>query len=482
VTALLAAVEESPAATRVDPGDFEATARAFAAEQATLVQIMDTLRSNLAANSPCIGQDHSATYFVGLYRSAGETVMNGLTALVTLVGNIAQGLAQAGTDHSRADAISAADWHTTNYQTITVDTWDGTNPQVVPEITGYEPGWLPSILNGWWPCRDHGKLAGSIRAWQTTRQSLADLQTRLHSALTALVDNNQGPDLVELEAFWAEFTTGTAAIFPAMKSAIDAIAAGLNSYGQMIDQFEGELHDAITKAALEAGFEMLLAGIADLLTDGVASILSGPEGAAIAARAVSHLAPVVEHIIDALRVANTVHNIDIDGHTALASAIAAMPQPDLATHEAWQTGDDVQPANNPTPQGRFNPDETTIASYVQSHGHVVMPIHADHSTSTRTPDALVDGQPVEFKALQPTSTATALRNTLRKTESKGGQAPEVVIDTRATAPPIPAATAAATLQQYFGGSRPDSKGVVQRVTVMLADGTAVTWPPDYAGL
>ena len=343
MTALLSALEDSPTtATHVAPGDFEATARAFAAEQATLVAIMDTLRSNLAANAPCIGQDHSAAYFAGLYRSAGETVMNGLAALVALVGNIAQGLAQAGADHSRADAISASNWRTTNYQTITIDTWDGTNPQVVPEITGYEPGWLPSFLNEWWPCRDQGKLAGSEHAWLTARQSLADLQTRLHSALTALVDNNQGPDLVELESFWAEFTTGTTAIFPAMRSAMDTIAAGLNSYGQMIDQFNGELRDAIIAAAIEAGFETLLAGLADLATDGVAAVLSGPEGAAIAARAASHLAPVVEHIIDGLRIADTVRNIDIDGHTALAAAITAMPQPDLTTREAWQTGDDIQ--------------------------------------------------------------------------------------------------------------------------------------------
>jgi hypothetical protein len=55
------------------------------------------------------------------------------------------------------------------------------------------PGWLSSFLNEWWPCRDQAKLAGSEHAWLTARQSLTDLQTRLHSALTALVNNNQGP-------------------------------------------------------------------------------------------------------------------------------------------------------------------------------------------------------------------------------------------------------------------------------------------------
>jgi hypothetical protein len=99
-----------------------------------------------------------------------------------------------------------------------------------------------------------------------------------------------------------------------MRSAMDAIAAGLNSYGQMIDQFNGELRDAIITAAIEASFETLLAGLADLATNGVAAVLSGPEGAAIAARAASHLTPVVEHIVNGLRIANTVRNIDIDGH------------------------------------------------------------------------------------------------------------------------------------------------------------------------
>jgi hypothetical protein len=230
VTTLLAAMADSPAAaTQVEPGDFASTAHAFADEQATLV------RSGLAANTPCIGQDASATYFAGYYGDAGETVMNGIVALVTLVGSIAQGLARSGTDHGRADAISAANWRTTDYETITVDTWDSTNAQVVPTITGYDPGWLPGILNGFWPCRDDDKLAGCVVAWRGAQQSLNGLRDRLHSALTALVDNNHGPDLDELESFWAEFVSGPEAIFPAMDAAIGAVISGLDAYGEMID-------------------------------------------------------------------------------------------------------------------------------------------------------------------------------------------------------------------------------------------------------
>lgn len=99
---------DSPAtATRVEPGDFEATARAFADGQSALNEIMVSLREQLGPHSPCIGADGSARYLADRYRAAGEQVMSGLASLGTVLGAIARGLAQSGTDHSRADAISA---------------------------------------------------------------------------------------------------------------------------------------------------------------------------------------------------------------------------------------------------------------------------------------------------------------------------------------------------------------------------------------
>lgn len=163
MTALLTATEDSPPKpTQVDPGDLAGTAQAFADTQATFEQIMNTLRSDLGAQSPCIGQDQSATYCGGLYKAAGDTVMDGLAALCTLVGNIAQGLAQAGTDHIRADAISATDWRA-DHATITVNTWDSINAEVVQEITGYEPSWLPGMLNRWLTARSRRAVSTRMK-------------------------------------------------------------------------------------------------------------------------------------------------------------------------------------------------------------------------------------------------------------------------------------------------------------------------------
>ena len=328
---------------------------------------------------------------------------------------------------------------------------------------------MPSVLNGLWPCRDQGKLASCADAWRAAGQSLTDLKNQLHNALTALVDNNSGPDLVELESFWAEFTTGADAIFPAMDTAINAIASGLDDYDRMIDQFNDELRQAIIDAAIEAGLEELAVILVDLATDGAAAVFTGPEEEAIAARVTSHIMPVIERIVEALSVAQTIQNVTIDGETAVNAAIAAMPRPDLTTHEAWQTGDDVHPANNPTPRGSFNGDETAIASYLQGTGHVVVPIYEDHSTGNKNTDALVDGQPVDFKAVSGSGPRT-IREALKKSESNGGQADEIFVDARGSA--LSNSQIQQQLEAYFtGGTPPKTKGVIKQVTVLMQDGT-----------
>lgn len=367
------------------------------------------------------------------------------------------------------------------HQTITVGTWDSTNPQVVPEITGYEPGWLPGALHGLWPCCDQGKLDASGAAWRAAQRSLTAVKDRLHSALTALVDNNHGPDLDELNEFWSEFTDRQYAIFTAMDNAFDAVATGLGAYGQTIDTFDGQLRDAIIAAALEAGAEGVLAIVCDVLSDGGATVLTGPEGAAIAARAAGHLIPVIQRLLDALRAAANIQDIDFDGRYALSTAIQAMPAPDLATQDAWQTGDDIQPANNPTPRGSFDETEAAIAAMVRRDGHVVLPVHEPHDVG-RTPDALVDGQPVEFKTMDPTSPATTIKNILNKTQAKDGQAPELVLNASNTRPPITADAVNTQLRRFFAGVPSISNGIVKRVTVLMPDGTKTTWPSDYAGL
>lgn len=269
---------------------------------------------------------------------------------------------------------------------------------------------------------------------------------------------------------WGEFTNGHDAIFPAMDTAINAIIAGLNYYGQMIDQATSDLRDALIEAALEAGGEELLAILADLATDGFATVLQGPEGEAIAARAASHLIPVIQPLVGLVQAAADIQDIKVDGTTALAASISAMPQPNLAQQTAWQTGDVVHPANSPFPSGSFDSDETQIAAYLQGpgHDHVVMPVYENHrKMGHRNVDSLVDGKPVEFKTLMPTTDINGIRNDLQSSEKKTGQSDEILIDTRqAQDPNITKVNVDQQRQEYFVGARSRTNGAIQRVTVM----------------
>jgi hypothetical protein len=489
MTAVLESIRlDSPAKpTQVDPGDFESTANAFAAQQTAMNDIMVTLRSDLAANMACIGKDHSAQSFAGSYRSASATVMSGLAQLGQVVGDIAQGLAQSGTDHSRADAISAGNWQSL-YATISVTTMDTLIPQVVPEIAGHEPGWLPSVLDQVWPTYDAGKLAGTANAWHTAAESADAVRDSLHGALTALVDNNSGDDLNALNQFWDQFVNGVDAIFPALDTAINAIAAGVTAYGQMVDQVQDQLNEAVAEAALEALGSGLVDIVADLLTDGAAALLSGPEGEAIAAAAVDRINAVCQILLGALRASAAIQNISVEGDTALSRAIQGLPKPAVVKDDSWQVGDDIMPANSTRDRGKFEDGEPAIADYLTSRGHVVMALPAKGqgiAQNSRNPDSLVDGEPVEFKTLDPASTAKTITNQLSTSEKNGGQAPAVFVDAQNASPPITAGGAQEALQAFYQGtssSPPRSKGVVQQVTVLLQGGGRVTWPPGYGGL
>jgi hypothetical protein len=73
---------------------------------------------------------------------------------------------------------------------------------------------------------------------------------------------------------------------------------------------------------------------------------------------------------------------------------------------------------------RFSAGERNIANLLQSEGHNVASVPEG---AARTPDALVDGVPTEFKSLRPGATNATIRNQL--TAAKG-QAQDVIIDAR----------------------------------------------------
>ncbi|MEU5996083.1 hypothetical protein ABZ806_44525 [Spirillospora sp. NPDC047418] len=78
---------------------------------------------------------------------------------------------------------------------------------------------------------------------------------------------------------------------------------------------------------------------------------------------------------------------------------------------------------------KFNQKERLIADLLVSEGRRVEAVPESKVDRVRTPDALVDDVPVEFKSLDPTAVPKSIKNALNTAK---GQAPNAIIDARGT--------------------------------------------------
>jgi hypothetical protein len=76
---------------------------------------------------------------------------------------------------------------------------------------------------------------------------------------------------------------------------------------------------------------------------------------------------------------------------------------------------------------KFSPAERRIAEFLASHGPAVVAVSEGFGASGRTPDARVNGVPVEFKSLDPGASDRTIKAALN---SAKGQASHTVIDAR----------------------------------------------------
>ena len=76
----------------------------------------------------------------------------------------------------------------------------------------------------------------------------------------------------------------------------------------------------------------------------------------------------------------------------------------------------------------FLDKERALAEYLAQEGREV--ISLPESGPYRGGDALVDGVEVEFKKLDPGATDTTIRNVINNSIRRGGQARNIIIDTR----------------------------------------------------
>ncbi|GAA2418704.1 CdiA C-terminal domain-containing protein [Mycolicibacterium llatzerense] len=137
-------------------------------------------------------------------------------------------------------------------------------------------------------------------------------------------------------------------------------------------------------------------------------------------------------------------------------------------------GEEPKPEPKPTPKrGKidesakpFSPEERKVADLLADEGKEVKALKEADSPGQRTPDALVDGKPTEFKSLSEGATNTTVKNALN---SAKGQADNAVIDGRASG--ISKEEAQRGLDRFLGAN-PDRMTNIR----IVGDGWEILWP------
>ena len=78
----------------------------------------------------------------------------------------------------------------------------------------------------------------------------------------------------------------------------------------------------------------------------------------------------------------------------------------------------------------FSPKEKAVADTLAGEGKDVQAVPESKVPGVRSPDALVDGKPTEFKSLDPGATSGTIKNQVSQSIKGGGQARDIIIDAR----------------------------------------------------
>ena len=236
-------------------------------------------------------------------------------------------------------------------------------------------------------------------------------QHRCAARITALTNTPPAPG----PSGFDRFLSSAAAVIGATGDALGALGTAALHHPQDV---AGIIGGAILVDLSVTGFVASLA--AD--TTVIGATVGVPAGAATLAGAATGLtilgAATTDLVNHALHDGRTAH-VDTGG----PAAVPAQPNPQAAA------GPGATPGRIDESTRPFNPDERRLAEKLQAEGRDVKAL--PESTTGRSPDAVVDGVPTEFKSIQPTTSpadSSTVRNILRASKAKGGQARTIIID------------------------------------------------------
>ncbi|GHO49882.1 hypothetical protein [Ktedonospora formicarum] len=117
-----------------------------------------------------------------------------------------------------------------------------------------------------------------------------------------------------------------------------------------------------------------------------------------------------------------------DRNTIIQIVLAGIPTT-LSSSEINARLTDLQSRIDET-QKSFSAREKRLAYLLSAEGHKVVAVPESNESNVRTPDALVDGVPTEFKSLEPGATSNSVKDAITASIKGGGQARNIIVDAR----------------------------------------------------
>lgn len=115
----------------------------------------------------------------------------------------------------------------------------------------------------------------------------------------------------------------------------------------------------------------------------------------------------------------------------------------------------------------FSPKERRIAETLQTEGRSVKALKESQVAGRKTPDAVVDGVPTEFKTLEPGAAPNSVKNTLNTAKK---QARDAVVDARGSG--LAESGAREGLDKFLHNNPPGRMNSIR----IIGDGYTITWP------
>lgn len=351
---------------KVEPADFHRVAQRFMAASTTVYQVLPALFRVLSGFRGPAGVDRSAKQFDAAYRSAVDSLVDGVNRTVNLLADIGVGIDTAAYNHFAADA-AATPGHVQ-------PPWTPVDPGLVlpqslstPSLVGSPTAVLPEPLQDMVPMGHIDDLGTVASAFRAADETIVDTTTELHNALESLFADNVSADLDALSEFWDRVD-----ILAALHRACDQIATSVQEYANWTVDAQNQILDAVGDVLKDAALGALAGILLGLFTDGIGTlgaILEAADGVGEGGALVAAVGAAIA-VVDGGLVAIGATAGGVVG--AMTAAINATPNPGIDPTEPQSVSDAqeeqaaedlenrAQPVNGPhtEPSGMYDPNAT----------------------------------------------------------------------------------------------------------------------------